>query len=117
MARAPIRSVYEIGAGHDRVLLACPTVAVAHADDDDSSYLAAIGSVGVSTTSAAAAPSYGRGLCARLQTVGFDPLVAMVHADNLTAGVTMHQAALIIGAATSNYCLDEVDLLPKTLNY
>lgn len=29
----------------------------------------------------------------------------------------MHQAALIIGAAVSNYCLDKVARLPKNLDY
>ena len=29
----------------------------------------------------------------------------------------MHQSALIIGSAVSNYCLDKVGLLPKTLTY
>ena len=35
----------------------------------------------------------------------------------MSAGVTMHQSALIIGAAISNYCIDNVARLPKTLNY
>jgi hypothetical protein len=29
----------------------------------------------------------------------------------------MHQSALIIGAAVSNYCLDKFGSLPKTLTY
>jgi hypothetical protein len=56
-------------------------------------------------------------LCGRISQVGFDPLVAAVHADNISAGVTMHQSALIIGSAVSNYCIDKFGLLPKTLNY
>ncbi len=97
--------------------LAISAAPPAHADDDDTAYLAAIQSVGIPASSPASATTYGRGLCDRLSAVGFDPLVAAVHNDNSSAGVTMHQSALIIGAAISNYCLNKVDLLPKTLNY
>lgn len=49
--------------------------------------------------------------------VGCDPLVTMVCNDNVADFVTMYQTALIIGATVSNYCIGEVDLLPKTLTY
>jgi hypothetical protein len=29
----------------------------------------------------------------------------------------MHQSALVVGAALSNYCLDKVTLLPHDLKY
>lgn len=98
-------------------LLAIAAAPVAHADDDDTAYLVAIQSVSVPPNSPAMATGYGRGLCGRLAAVGFDPLVGMVHTDNESAGVTMHQSALIIGAAISNYCITEYGLLPKTLDY
>ena len=98
-------------------LLAIGAAPVAHADDDDTAYLGALQSVNVPANSPAMATSYGRGMCERLATVGFDPLVATVHTDNASAGVSTRQAALIIGAAISNYCLDEIPLLPKTLTY
>jgi Na+-translocating ferredoxin:NAD+ oxidoreductase RnfA subunit len=60
---------------------------------------------------------YGRELCNRISEIGFDPLVGVVHDENSSAGVTMHQSALIIGAAISNYCIDKFGLLPKTLTY
>jgi hypothetical protein len=90
---------------------------LAHADDDDTAYLAAIQSVGIPANSPSTATAYGRGLCDRISEVGFDPLVGAVHHDNISAGVTMHQSALVIGAAISNYCINKTDLLPKTLNY
>jgi hypothetical protein len=93
------------------------TAPLAHADDDDTAYLAAIQSVGIPANSPATATAYGRGLCDRIPVVGFDPLVGVVHQDNISAGITMHQSALIIGAAISDYCIDEVVLLPKTLDY
>jgi uncharacterized protein DUF732 len=99
------------------LLLAIGGTPVANADDDDTAYLVAVQSVNVPANSPATATAYGRGLCGRLPAVGFDPLVGMVHTDNAPAGVTVHQAALIIGAAISNYCIDEIALLPKTLNY
>jgi hypothetical protein len=88
----------------------------AHADDDDTAYLSALQTVGVPANSPVTAPVYGRGLCDRLPRVGFDPLVTMVQHDMAT-GTTNHQAALVIGAGISTFCLDEVDLLPKTLTY
>jgi hypothetical protein len=97
--------------------LAMVAAPLAHADDDDTAYLVAIQSVGVPNDSPATATAYGRGLCDRIALVGFDPLVAAVHQDNLAAGVTMHQSALIIGSAISNYCIDKFGLLPKTLDY
>lgn len=90
---------------------------MAHADSDDDAYIAAIQSVGTPTDSPATNTAYGKGLCARLPEVGFDALVAAVHHDNLSASITMHQSALIIGAAISNYCIVEVDMLPKSLAY
>jgi Protein of unknown function (DUF732) len=98
-------------------LLAMSVAPPAYADDADTSYLVAIQSVGVPASSPATATTYGRGLCDRISAVGFDPLVAAVHNDNMAAGVTMHQSALIIGSAISNYCIDKFGLLPKTLNY
>jgi hypothetical protein len=98
-------------------VLAMSVAPLAHADDNDTAYLVAIQSVGVPASSAATATAYGRGLCDRISAVGFDPLVAAVHNDNISAGVTMHQSALIIGSAISNYCIDEYGLLPKTLDY
>ena len=73
--------------------------------------------VGVPVNSPATAFRYGRELCDRISAVGFDPLVAAVHQENSAAGITMHQSALTIGAALSNYCLDKTTLLPKTLTY
>ena len=98
-------------------VLALSVAPLAHADDDDTAYLVAIQSVGVPASSPATATAYGRGLCDRISAIGFDPLVGVVHQDNLSAGITMHQSALIIGAAISNYCIDKIALLPKTLNY
>ena len=98
-------------------VLAVSVAPLAQADDDDTAYLVAIQSVGVPASSPATATAYGRGLCDRISAVGFDPLVGAVHNDNMSAGVTMHQSALIIGSAISNYCIDKVGLLPKTLNY
>jgi hypothetical protein len=98
-------------------VLAAGAVPLAHADDDDTAYLVAIQSVGVPANSPASATAYGRGLCQRITGTAFDPLVEAVHHDNMSAGVTMHQSALIIGAAISNYCIDNYGRLPKTLNY
>jgi hypothetical protein len=99
-------------------VLAAGAVPLAHADDDDdTAYLVAIQSVGVPANSPASATAYGRGLCQRITGTAFDPLVDAVHQDNMSAGVTMHQSALIIGAAISNYCIDNYGRLPKTLNY
>lgn len=98
-------------------VLAVVAAPLARADDDDTAYLVAIQSVGVPANSSAMATAYGRGLCDRISAIGFDPLVGVVHQDNLSAGITMHQSALIIGAAISNYCIDKIALLPKTLNY
>ena len=98
-------------------VLVMGAVPPAHADDDDTAYLSAIQSVSVPANSPAAATSYGRGLCQRIAGTDFDPLVGAVHQDNVSAGVTMHQSALIIGAAISNYCINNVARLPKTLNY
>jgi hypothetical protein len=98
-------------------VLAMGAAPPAHADDDDTAYLSAIQSVGVPAGSPAAATAYGRGLCQRIVGTDFDPLVGAVHQDNMSAGVTMHQSALIIGAAISNYCIDKVARLPKTLSY
>jgi hypothetical protein len=89
----------------------------AHADDNDTAYEAAIQSVNIPAGSPAAATGYGRELCNRISDVGFDPLVAAVHQENSEAGVTMHQSALVIGAAISNYCIDKIRVLPKTLTY
>jgi Protein of unknown function (DUF732) len=97
--------------------LAMSVAPLAHADDNDTAYLVAIQSVGVPASSPATATEYGRGLCDRISAVGFDPLVAAVHDDNISAGVTMRQSALIIGSAISNYCIDKYGLLPKTLDY
>ncbi|WAJ43631.1 hypothetical protein OK015_20900 [Mycobacterium sp. Aquia_216] len=77
------------------VMAAAP---VAHADDDDTAYFAAVRAVGVPANSPAMTTAYGRGLRDRISAVGFDPLVAMVHTDNAASGVTTHQGALIIGA-------------------
>jgi hypothetical protein len=90
---------------------------LAHADDNDTAYEVAIQSVDVPANSPAAATAYGRELCNRISDLGFDPLVGVVHDENSSAGVTMHQSALIIGSAISNYCIDKFDLLPKTLTY
>ncbi|WP_276127811.1 DUF732 domain-containing protein [Mycobacterium shigaense] len=79
-------------------------------------YQAALQTVGVPASSPVTAPAYGRGLCDRLSQVGFDPLVTMVQHDMAT-GTTKHQAALVIGAGVSSYCLQEVDLPTKTLIY
>jgi hypothetical protein len=98
-------------------VLAMSVAPLAHADDNDTAYLVAIQSVGVPASSPATATAYGRGLCDRISAVGFDPLVAAVHNDNISVGVTMHQSALIIGSAISNYCIDKYGLLPKTLDY
>lgn len=101
--------------GWSLVLGAAPP---AHADDDDdTAYLAAVASIGVPANSPATSTTYGRDLCDRISTVGFDPLVEVVHRDNRAVGVTTHQSALIVGAAISNYCLDKTVLLPKTLDY
>ena len=89
-------------------VLAVSVAPLAQADDDDTAYLVAIQSVGVPAS---------RGLCDRISAVGFDPLVGAVDNDNISAGITMHQSALIIGSAISNYCIDKFGLLPKTLNY
>jgi hypothetical protein len=97
--------------------LAVGAAPLAHADDDDTAYEAAIRSVGVPANSPATAFTYGRALCDRISAVGFDPLVAAVHQENSAAGSTLHQSALTIGAALSNYCLDKTVLLPKTLTY
>jgi hypothetical protein len=98
-------------------VLATSAMPVARADDDDTAYLAAVHSVGVPSGSPAATTAYGRQLCDRISEVGFDPLVGVVNHDNRSAGLTMHQSALVIGAALSNYCLDKVSLLPKNLTY
>jgi hypothetical protein len=98
-------------------VLATGAAPLAHADDDDTAYLVAIQSVGVPANSPATATAYGRGLCDRISGVGFDPLVGVVHHENVSTGVTMHQSALIIGAAISNYCIDKFGSLPKTLDY
>jgi Protein of unknown function (DUF732) len=98
-------------------VLAIGFAPLARADDDDTAYQVALQSVGVPTNSPATATAYGRGLCDRISAIGFDPLVGAVHSDNISAGVTMHQSALIIGSAVSNYCIDKYGLLPKTLNY
>jgi hypothetical protein len=90
---------------------------LAHADDNDTAYEAAIQSVGIPANSPAAATTYGRELCNRISETGFDPLVGAVHEENTASGVTMHQSALVIGAAISNYCIDKIRLLPKTLTY
>jgi hypothetical protein len=100
--------------GYALAMIAAP---LAHADDDDTAYEVAIQSVGVPADSPAAATAYGRALCDRISAVGFDPLVAAVHQENIAVGITMHQSALTIGAALSNYCLDKTALLPKTLTY
>jgi hypothetical protein len=88
--------------------LAMSVAPLAHADDNDTAYLVAIQSVGVPVSSPATATAYGRGLCDR---------ISAVHNDNISAGVTMRQSALIIGSAISNYCIDKYGLLPKTLDY
>jgi Protein of unknown function (DUF732) len=98
-------------------LLAMGTAPLAHADDQDTAYLAAIQSVGIPANSPAATPAYGRQLCDRISEAGFDPLVGVVNHENESAGFTMHQSALVIGAAVSNYCLNKVDQLPKELKY
>ena len=97
--------------------LAVGAAPLARADDDDTAYEVAIQSVDVPANSPAAATAYGRGLCNRISDIGFDPLVGVVHHENGAAGVTMHQSALIIGSAVSNYCIDKFGLLPKTLTY
>jgi Protein of unknown function (DUF732) len=71
----------------------------------------------VPANSPATATAYGRELCNRISEIGFDPLVGVVHDENSSAGVTMHQSALVIGAAISNYCIDKFGSLPKTLTY
>jgi Protein of unknown function (DUF732) len=83
-------------------VLALGAAPAAHADEDDSGYLAAIQSVGIPAGSPATATSYGRGLCDRISEVGFDPLVGVVDHGNMSASLTMHQSALVIGAALSN---------------
>ena len=88
----------------------------AQADDDDNAYLSALQTVGVPASSPVTAPTYGRGLCNRLSQAGFDPLVTIVQHE-MAIGTNKHQAALVIGAGISTYCLDEVALLPKTLTY
>jgi hypothetical protein len=98
-------------------VLATGAAPLARADDNDTAYEVAIQSVGVPANSPATATAYGRGLCDRISEVGFDSLVGVVHHENSSAGVTMHQSALIIGAAISNYCLDKFGSLPKTLTY
>jgi hypothetical protein len=98
-------------------VLAAGAVPLAHADDADTAYSVAIQSVGVPANSPASATAYGRGLCQRIAGTAFDPLVDEVHHENMSAGVTMHQSALIIGAAISNYCMDNFGRLPKTLDY
>jgi hypothetical protein len=98
-------------------LVLATAVPQARADDDDTAYLAAVQSVGVPANSPASTAGYGRGLCTRISDTGFDPLVTAVHQDNAASGVTMHQSALIIGAAVSNYCLEKVPKLPKKLDY
>ena len=97
--------------------LAVGAAPLAHADDNDTAYEVAIQSVDVPASSPAAATVYGRDLCNRISKIGFDPLVGVVHQENGAAGVTMHQSALVIGAAISNYCIDKFGLLPKTLTY
>ena len=99
------------------VVLATGAAPLAHADDNDTAYEVAIQSVDVPANSPAAANVYGRELCNRISEIGFDPLVGVVHQENGAAGVTMHQSALVIGAAVSNYCIDKFGLLPKTLTY
>jgi thioesterase domain-containing protein len=98
-------------------LLAMGAAPLAHADDQDTAYLAAIQSVGVPANSPAAATTYGRQLCDRLPQVSFDPLVGAVNQENESVGLTMHQSALVIGSAISNYCLDKAYLLPHDLKY
>jgi hypothetical protein len=56
------------------MLLAIAAAPVAQADDDDTAYLVAIQSVSIPSNSPAMPTAYGRGLCARLAAVGFDPL-------------------------------------------
>ena len=97
--------------------LATGPAPLAHADDNDTAYEVAIQSVNVPANSPAATTAYGRELCNRISDIGFDPLVGVVHNENGAAGVTMHQSALIIGSAISNYCIDKFGLLPKTLTY
>jgi hypothetical protein len=99
------------------LVLATGAAPLAHADDNDTAYEAAIQSVGIPANSPAAATTYGRDLCNRISDIGFDPLVGVVHEENTAAGVTMHQSALVVGAAISNYCIDKIRLLPKTLTY
>ncbi|UMB68509.1 DUF732 domain-containing protein [Mycobacterium paraterrae] len=91
------------------------TAPLAHADDIDSAYQANVQSVGVPADSPAAAGPYGRQMCDRLPATGFDPLVAAVNHEN--PGLTMHQSAMVIGAAVANFCLDKSYLLPHDLKY
>jgi hypothetical protein len=114
---SPLFCGCEAGVALVGCVLAVGAAPLAHADDDDTAYEAAIRSVGVPANSPATAFTYGRALCGRISAVGFDPLVAAVHQENNAAGSTMHQSALTIGAALSNYCLDKTVLLPKTLTY
>jgi hypothetical protein len=78
-------------------VLAIGGAPLAHADDDDTAYEAAIRSVGVPANSPATATAYGRALCDRISEVGFDPLVGVVHHEISSAGITMRQSALVIG--------------------
>jgi hypothetical protein len=65
----------------------------------------------------AAATAYGRELCDRISDVGVDPLVGVVHHENVSAGVTMHQSALIIGAAISKLLHRQIRQLAENLDY
>jgi hypothetical protein len=97
--------------------LAMSVAPPAHADETDNAYLFGMRNVGIPDGSPAASPAYGRQLCERLPTVGFDPLVAAVNQENSAAGLDMHRSALVIGAAVSNFCLEKATLLPTTLPY
>ena len=98
-------------------VLAMTAAPLAHADENVNAYLFGIHSVGVPDGSPAASAAYGRQLCDRLSTVGFDPLVAAVNQENSASGLNMHLSALVIGAAVSNFCLEKATVLPTTLPY
>lgn len=95
--------------------VALATSPLAHADETDNAYQSGVHSVGVPDGSPAAAGAYGHALCDRLPATGFDPLVAAVNQEN--PGLTMHQSAMVIGAAVADLCLEKSYLLPHDLNY
>ena len=112
LAGASVREVKLLLAVCALTLAAAP---LAHADETDDAYQSNAQSLGIPAGSPAATGAYGRQLCDRLPTAGFDPLVTAVNQEN--PGLSMHQSAMAIGSAVSSFCLLKSYLLPHDLKY